>query len=856
MDGTIDLDAGTKFGLGSGWIAAYGGLLLIEDDYVDVVHEDGTVDRFARDAQDQCTAPEGVFDSLTYDDQLQQWTLTRKDQTHRVYDSAGLLVYVLDSHLETDNNALPWLRLTLIRTSQGFLKLLQSAIYGGDDGDFAFDRDETPIEPPLARGHALRNPTTKNRFFDVTRFEDGPNEGRIWKITLYPDHEDSPYKRIFEFDYQTDGRITSLTDPETNEYTYAYYADGRIQTVTDPSGAPEPATQDFEFSVDAESYLAVTEYTDRRGKTWTWAFNGVGAIVSASNPYGDTVYFGYDPDRNLSSFTNEMEQTWTATYDGNGNRETLTDPLGHTWTWTYDGYNNVTSITPPLNNEGDPDDSKQVQLEYEDYYNAQQQLWADHTNVTKITEPDADGAAPFMPAETAISYHHYVTPSTTRLGAPIGEVDVVLDPLLARTAFIYTNDVFRQPAGVREGPQSGSFPVVETQVRSGNGVLKSVTVYNGTAELFYEQPSTTTSTAFDEPTGESCLPNEPPPGSVGEPLPLLGGGDPVNPYMPIPDCSPYIPMPSCDASEGSFYESCFGTDPVGCSEMTYNKLGRLRTATAYILSVRAVVEWGEDPAFEALCESAQHNHEFTYDELSRLRSATFTTTAPDPDGDAVVREFLFTPDANGNLELLTDPENHQTEYMYDDANRLIDVYLDEAHLVHYTLYPTGRNEHADYYHDGSVASRITWTYDDAQRLDTITHRVGTAGAILLKLDYEYTADGLVSSIEQTVGTNSPVTVNFTYDKRSRLTREYGYIALPPYTLSPVPYDLAYTYDDLEPPGIAYVVFGGELWEVEAVGFELEEGVVAFFEAEGAPLTLEAAEDFVVECIRGVIRFVD
>ena len=83
-----------------------------------------------------------------------------------------------------------------------------------------------------------------------------------------------------------------------------------------------------------------------------------------------------------------------------------------------------------------------------------------------------------------------------------------------------------------------------------------------------------------------------------------------------------------------------------------------------------------------------------------------------------------------------------------------------------------------------------YTYDDAQRLDEITVTGANTPVLLHSLDYDWTPDGLVSSIGVVEGPDS-YTVNFSYDLRSRLLREWS-------TDGPASrdYDLSYTYDQV------------------------------------------------------------
>jgi YD repeat-containing protein len=105
-------------------------------------------------------------------------------------------------------------------------------------------------------------------------------------------------------------RITQITDPLGNVYSYAYDANGNLASVTYPN-TPQPSTYTYDTN---HYYLSGTDFR--------------------SNPLPSTSYYtSIDTDPNGLPL--------------NGRMHTVTDSMGETTTYTYDLVANSTTITYP-----------------------------------------------------------------------------------------------------------------------------------------------------------------------------------------------------------------------------------------------------------------------------------------------------------------------------------------------------------------------------------------------------------------------------------------------------------------------------------------------------------------------------
>jgi RHS repeat-associated protein len=188
------------------------------------------------------------------------------------------------------------------------------------------------------------------------------------------------------FARDAEGRITEITDPEGNVYTYSYDVAGDLAEVHLP-GVSNPilysydTDHNFQSAVDPRgNTIILSTYdsdgrlvseTDALGNTYSYAYDltgrtttltnpdgGVvattrdvhGSILSHTDPLGHTTTYAYDSNYNLTSRTDALGNVTSYTYDGNGNQTSVTDPLGNTNTTSYNQYGGPTTKVDPLGN--------------------------------------------------------------------------------------------------------------------------------------------------------------------------------------------------------------------------------------------------------------------------------------------------------------------------------------------------------------------------------------------------------------------------------------------------------------------------------------------------------------------------
>jgi RHS repeat-associated protein len=168
--------------------------------------------------------------------------------------------------------------------------------------------------------------------------------------------------------YDTDGRITSLTDALNNTTSWTFDTQGRVLSMTDELGHTVSKTYDAEgrlssvtdrngrlrtFAYDAEDHLTSETWFAADGisivDTLVYVYNTQGQLITASDASG-AYSFSYDANNRISNVSNPFGVTLSFTYDANGNRISMSDSLGGVVTSAYDEWGQLTERSLSGNN--------------------------------------------------------------------------------------------------------------------------------------------------------------------------------------------------------------------------------------------------------------------------------------------------------------------------------------------------------------------------------------------------------------------------------------------------------------------------------------------------------------------------
>jgi len=148
--------------------------------------------------------------------------------------------------------------------------------------------------------------------------------------------------RSFSLSYNTDGYLSSITDPLARTTSFVYDTAGRVTQKTLPDG------RTIGFTYDANGNL--TSITPPGRPAHVFAYSVVDLLSSYTAPNvggGNQTTYAYNLDRQLTTITRPDSQTLNFAYDSGGRLSTLTIP-GGAYTFSYNATTgNLSGITAP-----------------------------------------------------------------------------------------------------------------------------------------------------------------------------------------------------------------------------------------------------------------------------------------------------------------------------------------------------------------------------------------------------------------------------------------------------------------------------------------------------------------------------
>jgi RHS repeat-associated protein len=174
-----------------------------------------------------------------------------------------------------------------------------------------------------------------------------------------------PTDRSVSYFYGTNGDLTTYTDPESKNWAYGYTSH-RMTTISDPLSNttantytngqvtsqmnPRSKTYTYYFSPYYPSSWCsyYSTETDPDGYTTTYYFDGIGRCIARQDYLGDTTWWQYDDQNNITGVIDPLNRVTQLVYDGNNNLTTVTPPGGYSSTsYSYNSSNWVTQIAAP-----------------------------------------------------------------------------------------------------------------------------------------------------------------------------------------------------------------------------------------------------------------------------------------------------------------------------------------------------------------------------------------------------------------------------------------------------------------------------------------------------------------------------
>ncbi len=798
-----------------------------------VVEDDGT-ENFFEYTGGQFVPPRGVHDRLVRDPQTDWYTLTRVDQSRRVFDASGRLVEEVDP---AGN------RLTIHRPCNEFWFIYDTTARLGLQGepDPACSQNESGFALRLEFDEYGRLHRVVDRESRAWTLDYGPRQWWTPTVVIPEGSTSDPWLNWISFPprsgiapgldlpagaradeqirlcYNADGTLLKFRERDELVWDYAYHPGfGAVSTVThrghteefwycvpDPPGGQQQTIciDPAYFSVDPE--WSLTTRRDRRGNFWHFWFDSpitapfaeaeiATRFRAVTDPTLSFDIFDYDTANNVTRHMNSNYREWFFEHGPVGNVASATDPLGHTTSFSWESvgaapatnFYRLIQVTDP--------EGKWTQFEHADANNP--------TRVTKIIEmPDGQGNPQ---AQTTLAYYGPGYPSLR------GELLAVGDANGVPTGFtsLHNNDTGERTTYVSEGV---AYPYSDPQRGSGNTAVEGGGLVNSIGlddwncmDCSETDDGTLLSKASNDAGGLSkgCLAKDD----------FLTLSEPERAGMPQP--GPYA-SPRFTRSARIPSPEIASIDMCGASVLI-DYLGRPTSVQTCL----------PDGAGTRLRNFA-YNETSTSPDFKRLTQQTLTTdelgpseaTGSPPEWSFSREYHISAYDPYGLPLAVMSDDGRVTAFAYDQLGRLTTATRDPGQtsaLIYEAAYDAARRLSFEGFANGAY---VLYDYDDADRLTRI-HHYKPNGKTLLRLDYTWSNRGLITQRKEyqpAVNPNDPdvlaATVNFTYDERGRLIHEAR--------TGSHPYDLAYTYDQV----------GNRLTRIDALNHRLTQ---YFYDVDG------------------------
>lgn len=175
-----------------------------------------------------------------------------------------------------------------------------------------------------------------NTAASVTQFQ-YDTKGELTQIT-------DPLNHVTKLTYTSAGLMASITDAQNNVTTYQYDQRGNRTAVIDPiNGSSHPTT----FVYDIMNRLTGITYPD--GSTVGFRYDLRGRRITATDQNGKTTTYTYDDADRLTAVTDPANNTTQYAYDTEGNLLSITDANSHMTQFAYNVREWVTQTTFPSN---------------------------------------------------------------------------------------------------------------------------------------------------------------------------------------------------------------------------------------------------------------------------------------------------------------------------------------------------------------------------------------------------------------------------------------------------------------------------------------------------------------------------
>jgi len=255
------------------------------------------------------------------------------------------------------------------------------------------------------------------------------------------------------YEYDGNGRMTKMTNPQTRVTEYTYDDAGNRETTKDPRNKITNYTYD--------EMNRLTQIKDPLNHTTDYAHDYNGNVIQVTDARTYRSYKDYTPQNQLAMTWDDLSTEYNATvyeYDLAGNLTKVTDPTGSETAYTYDGMNRKEAVwrSDVLVEASDYDDNGNLisRTMYPNIYDPQQTTYT-HDGLNRMTTE-----TPPIGPNTTYAYNNTGDLITKETGANV--ITYEHDYLHRMTEKTFGNDTYEYEynkadlVNVAKGPVMGN----------------------------------------------------------------------------------------------------------------------------------------------------------------------------------------------------------------------------------------------------------------------------------------------------------------------------------------------------------------------------------------------------------------
>jgi RHS repeat-associated protein len=560
------------------------------------------------------------------------------------------------------------------------------------------------------------------------------------------------YKNGTVYNFDTNGKLTAMTDKNGNAVKLSYSSSGNLVNITDPAGKviylsyngnnrisaiTDPNNNSYAFTYSGDTLTAVSSHNSLGTQIWQYTYDSKAFMLTKTDPQGNLVQYSYDAEHRVRQTIDPQGNVRNIQYDPENSTTTVTEKDGGVWVYRYD------PVLGALKSKTDPVGGT-ISYEYDDNRNLTGKIESDGT-ATTYTYDDSGNMTSVTDALGNTTTYTY---NEQKL------VTSIIDSAGRQTLYIYD---------AKGNILSTTDPVGATTqyTYDSKGNITSITAPNGgTTTMAYDASNNLISVT--DPGGQTTTQTYDNLGNMISQTDAAGNTttfqyNSLNQLIAVTDPTGNTTKYTYDANGNRLS----ATDANGnTTTYDYNYKNQL-IQTTDAAGFTTTFTYGSGGCFscgggadklKSVTDAKNQTTTYQYDQVGRLIKEI------DPLGNFTSYAY----DAKGNMITKIKPDGHIITYIYDDLNRLLQrIYLDNtSDLFQYDQagnMTAATNQNVAYYYSYDAANRVT---------DVTSYNL----AQIFNVGYQYDIMGSRTAMTLAEGTATPRTINYYYNVGNQITK--------------------------------------------------------------------------------------